>query len=122
MEGTPLVDLRFDEVEGVPVVRLIGEIDMATADEFQDRLLVALTDEAPGLILDLTDTDYMDSSGLKVLFITATRLREIRRGFRLVLPEESPVSNLFSVAGAEGALSVDPTVDEAVAAVKAESA
>jgi anti-sigma B factor antagonist len=121
MEGTPIVDLRFDEIEGVPVVHLIGEIDMSTAEEFQDRLLAALSSQAPGLILDLTQADYMDSSGLKVLFITATRLREIKRGFRIVLPESSPISNLISVSGAEGALPIDRSVDDAVKALRADT-
>ena len=122
MEGTPLVDLRVEEVEGVPVVRLIGEIDMATADEFQARLLSALPSEAPGLVLDLTDTDYMDSSGLKVLFVTASRLREIKRGFRLVLTDVSPIAKLLSVVGAEDALAVDPSVPDAVKGVQGDSA
>jgi len=120
MEGTPIVDLRFDEVEGVPVVHLIGEIDLSTADEFQQRLLAALSSQAPGLVLDLSETDYMDSSGLKVLFITASRLREIKRDFRLVLQESSPVANLLSVSGAEEALTVDRTVSDAVEALRAE--
>jgi anti-sigma B factor antagonist len=121
MTGTPTLDLRFDEIEGVPVVHHVGEIDMSTADEFRDRLLAALSSQAPGLVLDLTQTDYMDSSGLKVLFLIESRLREIDRGFHVVVPVDAPITSLMRVSGAADALAFDASVDDAVRTLRGQA-
>lgn len=63
-----------------PIVRLSGEIDMATVVPFRDHLL-ALDDAI--ITLDFCDVTFMDSSGVNLLVRLQRQLRE--RGGKLVL-------------------------------------
>ena len=58
----------FDEqVRGtVGVLRVAGEIDMASADEFRDRLLACL-ERSDSLEVDMAGVKFIDSSGLAAL-------------------------------------------------------
>ena len=47
-------------------LRLVGEIDMATAPSLQEALLVALAAGRP-VTVDMKDVTFIDSSGLKVI-------------------------------------------------------
>src|SRR5207247_10069830 len=65
----------MDQLEIVPTqdpfgLRLVGEIDMATAPALQEALLVTLTDGRP-VTVDMKDVTFIDSSGLKVIVSAA---------------------------------------------------
>lgn len=49
------------------MVAVSGEIDMATAPELRRALERAIPDTEQGLVIDLLDVSFMDSSGLGVL-------------------------------------------------------
>jgi hypothetical protein len=48
----------------------------------------------PGVV---SDTDYLDSPGISMLFQLAARLRHGRRELRLVLPTEAPIRRLVEL-------------------------
>ncbi|MFV2179808.1 anti-sigma factor antagonist [Actinomadura sp. LOL_016] len=52
---------------GRAVVRLRGELDIATADTLRRGLRDARRDHGDDLVLDLTDLEFMDSGGLSVI-------------------------------------------------------
>lgn len=61
------------EVDGVDVVALRGELDVATADGLSDWLI----DRAGSLlVVDLSDLTFMDGSGITALVIARNHLRE----------------------------------------------
>jgi anti-sigma B factor antagonist len=51
-------------------LRLVGEIDMATAPALQEAILLALAAGRP-LTIDMKDVTFIDSSGLKVIVACA---------------------------------------------------
>lgn len=53
---------------GTVVVRLKGELDLATAPEFQRELLGILAQPCERLTLDLGELTFLDSSGLGALY------------------------------------------------------
>jgi anti-sigma B factor antagonist len=55
-----------DQADAV-VVRLAGELDMATADRALDALRATDLTTARALIVDLSDVTFCDSSGLRLL-------------------------------------------------------
>ena len=59
----------------VPVARVAGEVDLANATRLRQELLALVTDEAVGLVVDVTEVPYADSAGIKVLFDVARDLR-----------------------------------------------
>src|SRR5580700_288631 len=76
----------FDTVrQGIwTLVRPVGELDLAVADEFRATILEALVEGGTDhLAIDFSDVTFLDSTGLNVI---ATALKETRsRGGRLVL-------------------------------------
>ncbi|WP_176611307.1 anti-sigma factor antagonist [Actinomadura sp. WMMB 499] len=49
------------------VVRLCGELDIATADALRRALRDARRDHGDDLVLDLADLEFMDSGGLSII-------------------------------------------------------
>ena len=62
-----------------------GEIDMATAPRFRQRLLALISGGAQNVVIDLSGVDYIDSTGLGVLMGGAKRVRSAGGDIRLVI-------------------------------------
>ena len=61
-----MLELSENEVDGAAILVVTGRVDMATADEFRDRLLAALNRGLP-LVIDFGGVDYISSAGLRGL-------------------------------------------------------
>ena len=89
-----------------------GEIDLANAPEFSAQLKVAMESDGRGVILDLRELWYIDSSGIKVLFNAR------QSGRRIVLAGVAPhVKRVLTIAGLHELVPVFPTIEEAVSAL-----
>ncbi len=64
---------------------MTGEIDMATAPRFRQRLLAAISAGAQDVVIDLSGVDFIDSTGLGVLMGAAKRVRSAEGDIRLVM-------------------------------------
>lgn len=75
--------------DGVDVLSVEGELDIATAP----RLIAALNDAVAGavrsVVVDLSSVAFMDSTGLALLINADRRLSRRRKGFAVVCPEGS---------------------------------
>jgi anti-sigma B factor antagonist len=79
-----------------------GEIDLATAEPFEERACQAVMD-TPGssVLLDLSGVTFMDSAGIRAL----VRVMEFRSGKSLVVQPSQQVSMLLQlVALTDGVL------------------
>src|SRR5438270_692774 len=73
MEKQGLV-VSVEDIEGIPVVRAAGQIDLATAPALS-AVVDDLTARAPqALVFDLTRITHLDSSGIMILFHARRRL------------------------------------------------
>ncbi|MZD05232.1 anti-sigma factor antagonist [Streptomyces sp. SID5785] len=94
----PHADLTHDPHDGRTVVRIRGEVDIATAPEIQHLLDRATGGDRPRVLLDLRAVDFMDCSGLRLLVRADRRTRE--RGGELRLFYHQPaLRKLFRVSG-----------------------
>ncbi|MGE2833919.1 STAS domain-containing protein [Mycobacterium sp. SMC-4] len=62
------------EVDGAVVVAAVGAVDMLTAPQLQDVITAAVDRKPSGLIIDLTDVDFLGSAGMQVLMATRNQL------------------------------------------------
>ena len=113
-----LADVSFQVVEGVQVATISGEVDASNCGEIAARLETAMSDEEPGLVIDLSDTTYLDSSGIDVLFETARHLDRHQQELRVVVPAESFIADVLTTVSWESTGVIDRTVAEAVAALR----
>ena len=65
--------------DDVWVIALTGEVDLYTAPEFKQQLLDVIGQGASHVVVDLTDTTFIDSTTLGVLVGGVKRLRPERR-------------------------------------------
>jgi anti-anti-sigma factor len=84
------------------VVRVRGELDVATAGALE-KLLLRPRERGEVVRLDLSELGFMDSTGLRVL-LRAQHAAE-RGGWEVVLTGASaPVQRLFDLSGVHAAL------------------
>ncbi|HEY9264292.1 MAG TPA: STAS domain-containing protein [Mycobacterium sp.] len=62
------------QVDGVTVVTAVGAVDMLTAPQLQGVMTAALQRKPAGLILDMTQVDFLGSAGMQVLMHTRNQL------------------------------------------------
>src|SRR5688572_5255396 len=65
--------IEVREQDGVCVVRLSGELDVATAPGFDARMAAALKERQGGVVVDLTPLSFLDSKGLASFLRAAAR-------------------------------------------------
>lgn len=57
------LDIIFEEDDKL-VVKLKGDLDIYSSTNFSDKLLEKYNENKKDVIVDLTDLDYIDSTGL----------------------------------------------------------
>jgi anti-anti-sigma factor len=111
-----LANLTDDWHDGVPVAHLHGEIDASNAREIGDRLRALLTNRLERLVVDLSQTSYLDSTGINLLFTLGDELRGRQQALRLVVPERSPIARMLTITGLDRAHPTFPTLADALRA------
>jgi len=116
-----LSEVDFEEREGVIVARITGEVDGSNAVELGRALGARLPTSAHGLVLDLSDVDYLDSAGVELIFGLARRLGDRRQRLRLGIPVHSPVRRVLEICDIGTVAPIADTVDDAAAAIFADA-
>lgn len=112
-----LARLSFESEGDVELARVAGEVDASNVDDLSTKLLETLSNKARAVVLDLTETSYIDSSGISLIFDAAARLRNRRQQLRLVVPPRSFVGEVLSAVSMQESVPIDPAVSDALAAV-----
>ena len=113
-DTTGLVQV-VDRHEGaVPVCELRGELDASNVEHVLERVIGSVANEAPGMVLDLTQTNYLDSAGVRILFELARRLRTRRQQLRIVVPANGVVRRVLVLTALGDVVPLDDDVDRAV--------
>ena len=106
------MDVDVERTTGGSVVRVRGEVDLATSPALADALAGIAAADGP-VVVDLTDVGFLDSSGLSVLLQARERLAA-GPGLRLVVTRPA-LTRVLAVTGLDEVFDVAPTVDEALA-------
>jgi anti-sigma B factor antagonist len=102
------------------VVSVTGEIDMETGPAFQRGLLHAIGAGRSGLIVDLSDASFLDSTALTSLVNAFDDLRRHGGGRLAIVATDPRMRSLFDVARLDRDFTIYDTRAEAVAAASAE--
>lgn len=103
----PLSDHAF-------VVSLAGEVDLYVAPELKQQLLDVVGRGATHVIVDLTDTTFVDSTTLGVLIGIVRRLRA-NEGQLAVVCSDRNVAKTFELTGLDRVFPIYTTREEAIA-------
>lgn len=114
---TDIANLSLDSSNGVVVATLSGEVDLSNATQITRDVLNAVPNEALGLVVDLSDVSYLDSAGVRMLAELDRRLGWRAQALRIATPQESRCRMVLSVAGLDGLLSMEVSVEAARASL-----
>jgi anti-anti-sigma factor len=112
---TELVELEIEQRGEAVIARVTGELDIAGAPGLGDRLHDAVPTSARTLVIDFRDLDFIDSSGIAMLFALARKLGSRRQKLRVVAPAGRPVARVLEIVEFDRAAPVYETLDEALA-------
>jgi len=113
------VPASFDDVEigdDSHVVVVTGELDLTTVGELRRRIDAALASGCSRVVVDLSDTIHMDSSGLAELLAAHQRAQAAGGGLALVVTTQS-LRRTLRIRGVDGLFTVEPTRAGALAAI-----
>ncbi|EWT02000.1 anti-anti-sigma factor [Intrasporangium oryzae NRRL B-24470] len=94
------------------LVRVSGEIDLSNAREVMEAIAGAVPDEVAVVFLDLSDTTYLDSTGIAMIFRLAERLGHRRQDLRLVVPTDGPVRAVLDLTNVQLVAPIEETVPD----------
>jgi len=107
-----ITDRKVDD--DTHVLAVAGEIDLFTAPEFKQRMSALIDAGRSRIVVDLTETTFIDSSSLGVL-IGAHRRLKLRGGALLVVCDSEAIAKTFKITGLDGVFTLAASVDEALA-------
>lgn len=114
---------KFDVVEedvgaDARIIAACGEIHVSTAPRFSERLNGAIAEGRKRLVLDFTQVEFIDSTGLSVLLNALRRVTRDKGALALVCTNAN-VLRLFEITRLDSTFHIVGTRDEALARVGA---
>ena len=92
------LEVRSERDDGDHVIVLAGELDLEGAERVNQELLRAEATDARRIVLDLSNLEFIDSSGIRLILAADARSRS--DGDRLVLVRgPRPVHRVFELTG-----------------------
>jgi anti-sigma B factor antagonist len=109
------LSVQVDHLGPHPLVRLSGDIDLESAPALTETLRTVLdTIGTEPLVLDLTEVEFMDSSGLGVL-VGAHQQASIQGSALILAGLNARVAKILRITKLHKVFTVVETVDEAMA-------
>jgi anti-sigma B factor antagonist len=102
------------------VVAVSGEIDLFTAPELKAAITDALDAGRTRIVVDLSNTQFLDSTALGVLIGAVKRLRS-RDGALTIVNVDRNIAKTFEITGLDQIFTIRGTRDEAVQALDADA-
>lgn len=104
--GTPLI-CNVEEGEDHAVVSLAGELDIATVDDFRGCAAPLVARGFGRLLLDMSDVDFLDSTGLSAMLELQRQAAEA--GGQVILRRPSPfVRRVLDLSGTGRVFGAEP--------------
>ena len=104
--------------DGVPILDVVGEIDIYTTPQFKEAVSAAIDEGRPGIVINMTQVTYMDSSGFGTLLSATKRLRPVDGALYLSGCNEA-ITRMLQITRLNTIFGIYATEEEAIAAAQA---
>jgi anti-anti-sigma factor len=111
-----LADLELEATDDLIVARVAGEIDSSNATELGQALLGHLSNSVRGMVLDITEVTYLDSTGIALIFDLARGLEARRQTLRVAVSGAGPVRRVLDLCAVAA---VAPLDDDSASSIEA---
>lgn len=106
------MDVKITTEENFTFVSIDGSLDTNTSKAAHDQLNKLVDEGKIRLLIDLTNLDYIASSGLRILLATSKKLKPIKGEMRICGLNET-VNEVFEISGFTMIFKVFKNADEA---------
>lgn len=112
-------EVKVGDLEhGVRTISVRGELDLSTAPDLEGPLDEALASGEGSLLIDLSQCEFIDSTGIALIVRAWQRLHGGENGRALVIcSQNNQVRRVLEITGLELSIPVHLTRDEAIAAL-----
>jgi anti-sigma B factor antagonist len=109
-------EFRIEErvEEGVPIIAVVGEIDVATAPQLRESLHRLIAQGQATVVLDLLGVTFLDSTALGVLVGGLKRCRELGGELHVVVTD-ARIKKIFEITGLVKVFPIVDTLSEIAA-------
>jgi anti-sigma B factor antagonist len=104
-------------VGDAPGIAVRGEVDINAVELLEAAVDAAIRDSAGAFVIDLSEVDFIDSSGLHVLLRARALLGREDRALAVVCPF-GPVRRVFELSGTSELFAFFASREDAAAALK----
>jgi len=104
---------KKDSKSGVNIIKCPARIDINVSDDLRDRIVRIIQKNEFKIVLDLSDTKYVDSSGLGAIVSRISLLRSNKGDVKLAVVPKT-VSNLLELTHLNKILKDYSSIDEAI--------
>jgi anti-sigma B factor antagonist len=98
----------------VMVARMPDEVEITQAPLLRGQLMRAVENRDLGLVIDLTATQYLDSSGINMLFELGESLAARQLQIAVVMPQGGLVERVVSIVNLGSAMPIHRDTESAV--------
>ena len=116
MSRTDPISTSVSHEDGIAVVMVGGDVDLATVPDFEAAITEALTQEPTALVVDLSGVDFLASAGLQTLVATHESVSKTARF--AVVANGPATSRPIQLTGLDQIFSLFPTLAEAIGALR----
>src|SRR5689334_25023873 len=110
-------DIKTEQLSGdAYVISLAGEVDLYTAPEFKQQLLDVIGKGAKTVVVDFSNTTFIDSTTLGVLVGGVKRLRTNDGQLSLVCSDRN-ITKIFEITGLDRVFAIHASREEAVSSL-----
>jgi len=113
-ENTQDIIKDVKEKDGAVILSLAGEIDMKCSSELRTKFMELFKSNPAVLIVDMTEVEFMDSSGLAILVETLKWSRQNNSQLKLVGMVQA-VRSVFEISRLDSIFQIYDTHQEALA-------
>jgi anti-sigma B factor antagonist len=107
------VDIKSEHDGAAIIYRLRGSLDLATAPSLRAALIEAANEGKHEIIVDLTELEFLDSTGLGALIGAHRRALENSGRVRLIV-HDGPIQRLLNITGLMRIFAVYGSLDAAL--------
>lgn len=109
-----LARIEIDQTPRGVVARISGEIDISNVGAVKRKLTGAVDSSSPGLVVDISGTNYLDSSGVYLLFELNRALVGRQQQLCVVAPPTTPSTRVLLITGFDHIVPVTSTLEDAM--------
>jgi anti-sigma B factor antagonist len=109
--------------DGIQVIAIRGELDLSTAADLEAPLEEAITSGNVSVLIDLTECEFIDSTGIALIVRAWQRLDRNAEGAGdgqvVIASQNDQVRRVLEITGLESSIPIHGTRDEGLAALRA---